>query len=36
MAWYQRDIPEIFSQPGTSEHGLEDFRAQELLQRHGA
>ena len=35
MAWYQQDIPEIFSRLGTSEHGLDDSQAKELLQRYG-
>jgi Ca2+-transporting ATPase len=35
MAWYQKDIPEIFSRLGTSEYGLDDAQAAELLQRHG-
>lgn len=35
MAWYQQDTHEIFSQLGTSEHGLDDAQVQELLQRHG-
>jgi Ca2+-transporting ATPase len=35
MAWYQQDNQEIFSQLHTSEHGLSDAQAAELLQRHG-
>jgi len=35
MAWYQQDIPEIFSRLGTSEHGLDDSQTKELLQRYG-
>ncbi|MEJ2225564.1 MAG: cation-transporting P-type ATPase, partial [Syntrophobacterales bacterium] len=35
MAWYQEDIHEIFSQLGTSEYGLDDAQAADLLQRHG-
>jgi potassium/sodium efflux P-type ATPase len=35
MAWYQKDIPEIFSRLGTSDYGLDDAQAAELLQRHG-
>ena len=35
MAWYQKDIQEIFSRLGTSDYGLDDAQAAELLQRHG-
>jgi potassium/sodium efflux P-type ATPase len=35
MTWYQQHIQEIFSRLGTSEHGLDDSQAKELLQRHG-
>jgi len=35
MDWYQQDIHEIFSQLDTSEYGLADTQAAELLQRHG-
>ncbi|MEJ2071271.1 MAG: cation-transporting P-type ATPase, partial [Syntrophobacterales bacterium] len=35
MAWYQQDNHEIFSRLNTSEHGLSDAQAAELLQRHG-
>jgi len=35
MAWYQLDNQEIFTCLDTSEHGLSDAQAAELLQRHG-
>ena len=35
MTWYQQDIHEIFSRLGTSEHGLSETQAEELLRRHG-
>jgi Ca2+-transporting ATPase len=35
MTWYQHNIDEIFSRLGTSDHGLSDDQAAELLQRHG-